>query len=57
MGPDKTKVERLTGVPANRVDATIAQYRADPNYISHTSTPEDSQKTTYTIEVTLRDTG
>lgn len=54
MTAPATRIERVTGVPADRVEAKIAQYKADPDYISHTSTPENPQKTTYTIEVTLK---
>ena len=49
-----TRIERLTGIPAGRVQGIVALYKADPDYISHKVIPEDAGGTTFTIEVTLR---
>ncbi len=54
MDQNNTRIERLTGVPANRVQAKVAQYKADPDYISHRVVPEGSDGKFFTIEVTLR---
>jgi hypothetical protein len=54
MAPQPFRIERLTGVPAARVEAIILIYKADPEYISHTTRPEDNPPTLYTIEVRLK---
>jgi len=48
-----TQTYKITGVPADKLAQKVAQYKADPNYVTHTATPEDAAKTTYTIEVTF----
>ncbi len=46
------KLERLSNIPADEVDETIEDFKADPNYVSHEKT--DNSDGTFTLEVTLK---
>jgi putative lipoic acid-binding regulatory protein len=54
MDQNNTRIERLTGVPASRLEAKVVQFKADPDYISHKTIKEDAEGKFWTIEVTLK---
>ena len=54
MCPNNTTIQKITGVPADKLQSKIKQIQADPDYISHKTIPEDNEEKFWTIEVTLR---
>lgn len=54
MSPNNTTTQKITGVPADKLQSKINQIKADPNYISHKTISEDNEGKFWTIEVTLR---
>ena len=49
------RIETTYNVPQAELQKKIKRYMADSDYISHTSTPEDSTEKFWTLEVTLKD--
>lgn len=49
------RTEKVTRIPKARLDATVRQFKADPDYISHKTKQEDMNGDFWTIEVVLKD--
>lgn len=49
------RTETTHNVPNANLQKKIKRYKADPDYISHTTTPEDPANNFWTLVVTLKD--